>query len=264
MSAWAAVAWVWLAAALAMAVAWQVQRRTRNATTVDAVWAGSLALAALFHGLVGPGDGLTRLLVAVLGALWGFRLCLHVLARALHEPEDGRYAYLRGYWRDDQRWFFAFYQGQALLVALFSLAFLAPAWNPEPLAWPWLAAGALVWLLALVGESVADRQLARWRARPEHRGRTLRSGLWRYSRHPNYFFEWLHWLAYVPLALGSPLFAPSLLAPALMFATLNWGTGIPYTEAQALRSRGEDYRRYQQQTSRFFPWFPNRPAKDGR
>lgn len=262
MSPWAAVAWVWLASALAMALAWQVQRRTRNATTVDAVWAGSLALAALFYGAVATGDGRVRVLVAVLGALWGFRLCLHVLARALHEAEDGRYAHLRRHWRDDQRKFFAFYQGQALLVALFSLAFVAPAWNPAPAAWPWLAAAAALWLLALAGEAIADRQLARWRSRPEHRGRTLRSGLWRYSRHPNYFFEWLHWFAYLPLAFGSPLFALALLAPVLMFVSLNWITGIPYTEAQALRSRGDDYRRYQRQTSRFFPWFPGSPAQD--
>lgn len=158
MSPWAAVAWVWLASALAMALAWQVQRRTRNATTVDAVWAGSLALAALFYGAVATGDGRVRVLVAVLGALWGFRLCLHVLARALHEAEDGRYAHLRRHWRDDQRKFFAFYQGQALLVALFSLAFVAPAWNPAPAAWPWLAAAAALWLLALAGEAIADRR----------------------------------------------------------------------------------------------------------
>jgi steroid 5-alpha reductase family enzyme len=111
-------------------------------------------------------------------------------------------------------------------------------------------------VLALAGETVADRQLAAWRAHPGNRGRACRAGLWRYSRHPNYFFEWLHWFAYVLLAVGSPLAWLAWLGPLLMFASLNWITGIPYTEAQALRSRGDDYRRYQAETSRFFPWPP--------
>jgi steroid 5-alpha reductase family enzyme len=256
MSLLLAVGLVWMAAAAVMALAWLRQRSTRNATLVDAVWAGALACAALFYGLVGTGSASARFGVAVLGALWGFRLCLHVLNRALNEDEDGRYAHLRRHWRDDQLKFFFFYQAQALLVVLFSLPFAAAAWNPALALLPWGLAAVAVWVLALAGETVADRQLAAWRAHPGNRGRACRAGLWRYSRHPNYFFEWLHWFAYVLLAVGSPLAWLAWLGPLLMFASLNWITGIPYTEAQALRSRGDDYRRYQAETSRFFPWPP--------
>jgi steroid 5-alpha reductase family enzyme len=123
-------------------------------------------------------------------------------------------------------------------------------------------AGIAVWVASIAGESIADRQLARFRADPAHRGRTCRAGLWRYSRHPNYFFEWLHWFTYVALAVGSPLPWLSLAGPIVMYVFLRWVSGIPFTEAQALRTRGEDYRRYQQSTPLLFPWFP-RTAPEG-
>jgi steroid 5-alpha reductase family enzyme len=114
----------------------------------------------------------------------------------------------------------------------------------------------LIWAVAVGGETLADRQLAAWRAAPANDGRTCRSGLWRYSRHPNYFFEWLHWWTYIPLAWGSPWWWLTLLGQALMLFTLFKVTGIPHTERQALASRGEDYRAYQRSTSVFIPWFP--------
>jgi len=115
-----------------------------------------------------------------------------------------------------------------------------------------------VWIVAIAGEGVADRQLARFRADPENRGKTCRAGLWRYSRHPNYFFEWVHWFTYVLLAFGSPYVWLTLAGPAVMLLFLYKVTGIPYTEKRALMSRGDDYRRYQETTSAFVPWFPRK------
>jgi len=194
--------------------------------------------------------------VALLGGIWGFRLCLHILSRLLREPEDGRYRYLRAHWNGDQRKFLGFFEAQAVLTAVFSLPFLAVAQNPNGAPGAWCAAGIAIWLAGLAGEALADRQLARWRHDPRNHGRTCRAGLWRWSRHPNYFFEWLHWFAYVFLAVGSPLWWLSWTGPVLMFVSLRWVTGIPFVEAQALRSRGDDYRAYQRTTSAFFPWFP--------
>jgi len=198
--------------------------------------------------------------VGALGGLWGARLALHLWRRVSGEAEDGRYRYLREHWQGNQAKFFGFFQLQALLVALFALPFVAVAQNRvgEPTFWTGLS--VVIWVISIAGESLADFQLARFRCDPANRGRTCRAGLWRYSRHPNYFFEWLHWLAYIPLSIGSPTAWLSGVGPLLMYVFLRWVSGIPFTEAQALRSRGEDYRIYQQQTPMFFPWFPKQLA----
>lgn len=263
MSAGAPLLIVLVAAAIAMGATWWLQWRTRNAGYVDVVWAALMASAALLYGALGHGAATPRLLVAMLGGIWGFRLSLHLLSRVLHEAEDGRYRFLRAHWRDDQRKFFAFFMAQAVLTALFSVPFLVVANNPVPGLSGWSFAGLGIWILSLVGESIADMQLSAFRKNPANRGRTCRAGLWAWSRHPNYFFEWLHWFAYMLLAVGSPWWAWSLLGPALMGASLLWVTGIPFTEAQALRSRGDDYRAYQREVSIFFPWFPKSAASTG-
>ena len=98
----------------------------------------------------------------------------------------------------------------------------------------------------------------RFRATAGNGGRVCRTALWRYSRHPNYFFEWLHWLAYVPVARGNaPLWA-ILFAPAVLLLSIRFTTGIPPIERRSVEWRGEDYRRYQRTTSAFIPWFPRR------
>jgi steroid 5-alpha reductase family enzyme len=120
----------------------------------------------------------------------------------------------------------------------------------------WL--GFSVWLVAILGESLADRQLAAFKADPSNRGKVCSAGLWKFSRHPNYFFEWLVWVALFLFALPAPWGWTTIFAPALMLFFLLRVTGIPYTEQQSLRSRGEAYRSYQRTTSAFVPWFPKR------
>jgi steroid 5-alpha reductase family enzyme len=260
MSPWLSIAWVWLGSAAAMAALWAFSMRVRNVGYVDVGWAGLMAASALFIGLTADGSPLVRGLVAMFGSVWGARLCLHLLHRVLNEDEDGRYQALREAWAGSPSRFFLFFQLQAVVVALFSVPFVAAASNPEDEFGGWVLAAVLVWLLSIAGEALADRQLAAFRAEPGNRGRTCRAGLWAWSRHPNYFFEWLHWSSYVLLAVGSPGFWPSLVGPVLMFAFLYRVSGIPWTEAQSLRSRGEDYRRYQREVSAFFPWPPRRPS----
>ena len=256
MNPWAQLLTIWCGAALLMNLGWAWQRQHNNAGIVDVLWALGLAAAAISLAAAGSGAALPRMMLGTLGGAWGIRLALHLWKRVKGEPEDGRYRYLRAHWQGNQVKFFAFFQLQALLVAVFALAFLAVAQNRIPEPTIWTALGLVVWVTSVAAESLADHQLARFRADPLNRGRTCRVGLWRYSRHPNYFFEWLHWLSYVALSIGSPLAGLSAIGPLLMYIFLRWLSGIPFTEAQALRTRGEDYRQYQQQTSMFFPWFP--------
>lgn len=256
LSPWIQPLVVFAATAVLMVLAWMRQRVTRNAGIVDIVWTFSMMASAVYYAGVGPGTLRVRMAVALLGGLWGARLLVFLLRRVSSEPEDGRYAYLRDYWNDAQGKFLGFFLAQAGFTALLSLPFLAAVWNRQTLpAWA-LPTAAAIWLVSVAGEALADRQLSRFRHDPDNRGVTCRRGLWRYSRHPNYFFEWLHWFAYPLLAVGSPLWWLAWAGPVLMLLFLYRLTGIPYTEAQALRSRGTDYRAYQQSTSAFIPWFP--------
>jgi steroid 5-alpha reductase family enzyme len=156
--------------------------------------------------------------------------------------------------------FLLFFEFQALLCLVLAAPFYLAASNPAPEITGLEYAGIAIWLAAIAGESIADRQLAAFKRDPANKGKTCRIGLWNYSRHPNYFFEWLIWVAFALFALDSPNGWAGLISPALILYFLFKVTGIPATEAQALRSRGEDYRRYQQTTSAFVPWFPRRSS----
>ncbi|MEA9827783.1 DUF1295 domain-containing protein [Xanthomonas campestris pv. raphani] len=247
-------------AAVVMVLGWLWQCRSGNAGPVDVLWAGCLAVAAPYCAWMSDGALLPRVLVAVLGGVWGARLAWHLGVRVFGDPhEDGRYRALREHWNGDQRKFLGFFLAQAVVVVLFSVPFLAAASNPNP-AWSlWSSLAIVVWLIAVGGEALADRQLSAHKANPANRGKTCRTGLWRYSRHPNYFFEFVHWFAYLALAVGAGPWPVALcaLGPVVMFVFLYRFTGIPYTEQQALRSRGEDYAQYQRSTSAFFPFPPS-------
>jgi len=238
------------------AALWAVQRRTRNAATVDLGWTVLVAGGAVAAAIGGEGDPVRRLLVAGLAAIWALRLGTYLVRdRVLApRPEDGRYRELRERWgKAAGRNFLLLYLAQVPVAGLFVIP-IAAAMRGGALD-AWAVAGVAVWLVAALGEGIADRQLERFRADPANRGAVCNVGLWRVSRHPNYFFEWLHWWAYVLVGQAQPL---TFLGPAAMLLFLFRLTGIPYTERQALRSRGDAYRAYQRTTSVFFPWPPRR------
>jgi len=249
---------VYLLAAVAMALAFVGARRAGKIGYVDVAWAGLMAVSALATAACAGGTPLSRVLVALFGGAWALRLCFYLWHRVAHEAEDGRYVALRERFHDAAFPFFVFFQMQALVVALFALPFATVASRAtDPAPWQ-IAAAACIWLLAVGGESLADRQLSRFRADPGNRGKVCRDGLWAWSRHPNYFFEWLHWFCYLLLALGGARWWLALSGPVLMLLFLYRLSGIPWTEAQSLRSRGEEYRRYQREVSAFIPWPPRR------
>ena len=237
-------------------VAWLWQLRTKNAGWVDVFWSFGVALTGVFYGLSGSGDLVIRVIVGSIYGIWFSRLTWHLLQRVKGEPEDGRYKKMRS-WAGGNAWllFLLFYLMQASWVWVFTL----PAWllsgGVTPPVWAIFIALVIV-IVAWAGESIADHQLHKFRSDPANKGKTCRLGLWRYSRHPNYFFEWCHWLAYPILGIGVSYGGWLWLAPVVMFVFLYFITGIPFTEQQALRSRGDDYRHYQQTTSMFIPWKP--------
>lgn len=252
----------WIVAAAVMAVLWAWSVRLRNAGVVDVGWTGLVGGLAVFHAAAASGMPGRRFAIAAMMGIWGARLATFLLMdRVLGKPEDGRYAELRDA-RGDRanRWFFWFFQAQAVAAVFFSLPALLASVNDEPNRHPLEFAAMALWIAALAGEAAADRQLLAFKKDPGNKGKTCQAGWWRYSRHPNYFFEFLIWIAFALFATSSPWGWTAWLCPATLLYLLFKVTGIPATEAQALRSRGEAYRHYQQTTSAFVPWFPRRAA----
>lgn len=239
-----------------MTLTWWVARRIDNYSIVDAVWALSFALLAPIVVLLSPGYMPRRLLLASLFVVWGFRLGSYLAKRIFShlEVEDSRYIQLRkDYGENVGARFFLFFQYQAISVVLLLAPLFIAGQNREEGLHPFEIFGAFIWFIGIVGESIADWQMSRFRNNPANRGQVCQDGLWFYSRHPNYFFEAVLWLGYGVFALASPQGWIAFYAPALIWFLLLKVTGIPYAEAQSLKSRGDRYREYQRTTSAFFP-----------
>jgi len=193
-------------------------------------------------------------------AVWSLRLGLHIAVRTAGITDDPRYAAFAKEWGvNSARRMFLFLQNQALgSIPLVFAIFVAARFPVDALRWQ-DGLGALILLTGIAGEALADAQLKRFRTDPANKGRVCDVGLWRWSRHPNYFFEWFCWLAFpvIALAFDYPWGFAALLAPVFMYWILVYVTGIPPLEAQMLCSRGERYRAYQSRTSKFFPLPPN-------
>ncbi|MDE2406057.1 MAG: DUF1295 domain-containing protein [Sphingomonadales bacterium] len=244
----------------AMSVAWAVARQPGRSGMMDAIWSLATGAAGAAVALV-PADGAEpgrQALVAGLIAAWGARLGLHILRRARRGHDDPRYLELRRQWgRHPDLRLFLFAQVQALAALVLLVAPLAAARNPAPPGrWSdW--AGAAVLVVAILGEAVADRQLAAFRAAAGAGPGVCEQGLWRLSRHPNYFFEWLGWLAWPLIAIGPDGDAGwrwlALAGPALMYLLLVHVSGIPPLEAHMLRSRGQGFADSQRRIRAFWP-----------
>lgn len=243
-----------------MLALWVIHLLIRNAAVVDVGWAAGLGLLAVYYAMAGPGYAARRYAIATMAAIWSVRLAGYLLfARVIGHPEEGRYVQLRAEWKTNLPLrFLLFFEFQALLDLVLSLPFLMVCLNPHAPLGILEKIGGAIWIIGILGEATADTQLNAFKKNPSNRGKTCRVGLWSYSRHPNYFFEWTIWVGYAVFALGSPWGWLGLISPALILYFLLGLTGIPATEAQALRSRGEEYRQYQRVTSAFVPWFPKK------
>lgn len=245
-----------------MAVCWLIVTYNQRAGLVDVAWSFCIALNVMIAAFwLDTAPLSVRIFIGCASSIWFLRLTWHLLRRYWHESEeDRRYANMRrAMGQFKHLGFLAFFMFQAGLAILFSYPMLSLL-STTVIQWSewthWaLIAAAIMMLLAFIGESTADQQLYRFKQKPEHHGKTMNQGLWKYSRHPNYFFEWLHWFAYPILGLAAGQYL-LWIYPLLMWAFLYYITGIPFSEQQALRHRGQNYRDYQQRTSMFIPWQP--------
>ncbi len=246
---------------LVFAAVWAISVRMRNYGLLDAAWSLSCAALAPVYALAGSAPASRRWLITAAGVVWSLRLGTAILRRVLrhHPVEDRRYLTLRERW-PGKGLFFLFFQIQALIAMVFSLPFLLTAFDGEPLLRPLEIAGVILAVIGIAGESLADAQLATFIRDSRGSGQVCQTGLWRYSRHPNYFFESLVWWGFFLAAVSSPWGWITLACPVLMLYFLLCVTGIPLTEKHSLKSKGEAYRAYQRRTSIFIPWFPRNPS----
>ena len=251
----------WVIMAVMMSILWLVANACNKGGVVDIGWTAGIGILAVYYAIfASEGYWLRSLFVAGLVIAWSLRLAGYLLIRLLQDKEeDGRYKTLKEKWGDQaKRKLFFFFQIQGLTDSILSIPILIIILNPKPYLTIWEIIGGLVIILSIIGEYIADKQLKRFKEKRENKGKSCRSGLWRYSRHPNYFFEWLHWIGYVFMGIVIPYGWLTLISPILMLYFLLNVTGVPLAEEQALHSRGKDYRRYQKETYAFFPWFPKK------
>ena len=235
--------------------AWLIQLRTKNAAIVDTIWAISFQLLKITYCSLAEGYGLRQWLLLFVVCAWGFRLGLYLLFRTLSHAEDIRYANLRNEWGDKQNiLMLRFYYFQGITSWILTLPFVLIAVNSSYSLTYFEMVGMCVWVVAFIGESAADFQLKRFKENPGNTGKICNEGLWYYSRHPNYFFEWLTWVSFFIMALGSEWGVISIICPVVMYYFLTHVTGIVYTEKAMLKSRGQAFVDYQESTSAFFPW----------
>ena len=253
-----------VALSVVMIGAWLVQQSTGNSGWIDTVWTfglGAIGLVAALIPLDGQGTSARQVLTAMFILCWSLRLGLHIAQRTKGIADDPRYAAMSQEWGEyAPRRMFWLLQKQAWVTIPLALAVFLAAHDPAPGLRLQDAAAVLILIVAFVGEAAADRQLWRFRADPNNKGKVCDAGLWSWSRHPNYFFEWFGWLGYSLLAIG-PVGEYgwgylSLLAPACMYWLLLYVSGIPPLEDHMLRSRGDAFRVYQRRTSAFFPLPP--------
>ena len=250
----------WGAVATSMLGLWAYATAVRDASVVDAGWGYALALCGALYAIVADGAPEHRAVIGLLAGLTGLKIGTYVLVgRVIGKDEDGRYRTLREKWgaRATRR-FFVFFQAQGLLAVVLSVPFVAAALNPDPGLEPVELAGVAVWAAGTLGETEADRELNAFKRDPANRGKVMDRDLWAASRHPNYFFQIVTWCGFALVATAAPWGWVGWMASILIALSILFVTGIPPTEAQSVKSRGDAYRDYQRRVRPLVPWFPKR------
>jgi len=257
----AAVA-LWALAALCglAAATWVVSVAKRDVSIVDSAWSGLILLAAVVYRLASAEPAARSGWLLALTALWAVRLAAHITWRNWGEPEDRRYQEIRA--RNQPNFtlksLYLVFLLQAVLAWIVSLPLLAAIANPAGAAWL-EACGAAVVLFGIAFEALADWQLAQFKRAPSSRGRVMDAGLWRYTRHPNYFGEFCVWWGFFLIALAAGGWW-SAVSPLLMSVLLLKVSGVTLLEKD-IEARRPDYREYVRRTNAFFPGTPRRAPR---
>jgi steroid 5-alpha reductase family enzyme len=251
--------------AVYMTLLWLASLALRNASIVDIFWGFGFVVAALSYFVLGDGYDGRKLLVLVLVCVWGLRLSGYIGWRNLGHGEDYRYVTMRDragpafWWRS----YFQVFLLQGVLLWVISAPLLASMHSEDPDQFaPTDALGTTVWSLGIFFEAVGDFQLARFKADPANKGKVMRTGLWRYTRHPNYFGDATVWWGLWVIAAGTPWGWATVFAPTIMTMLLLRVSGVALLE-RTITKRRPEYADYIESTSAFVPWFPKRRSARG-
>jgi steroid 5-alpha reductase family enzyme len=239
-----------------MILVWVWAYRIKNAGVVDIFWAFNFLVIAFVIWLLADGFEGRKNLVCLLAAIWSLRLGFYLMIRVgSHlDEEEGRYKQLRAEWAPNENFkFFVFFQMQALSNVFLAIPFFIIALNTSPKISVVEYIGAGMWLLSIIGEGLSDWQLKQFKKNPANKGKVCEAGFWNYSRHPNYFFQLMIWISVLLFAIPSPFGFIAIVCPLVIGLLIFKVTGIPMTEEQSIRSKGELYKEYQRTTSVFIP-----------
>ena len=243
-----------------MLVVWLLSIVKKDASIVDIFWGlGFVLIAAVCYASTN-GYHARKSLVTALTAVWGFRLAAHIFFQNKGKGEDFRYQAMRA--RFGKRFpivsLFLVFGLQGLLMWIVSLPLQVAQISREPMRLTWLDwAGAIGWLIGFLFESVGDFQLARFKANPDNRGKVMDRGLWRFTRHPNYFGDALLWWGFLLIALSTPAGVWTVISPLIMTVLLMKVSGVALLEKTLVKTKPE-YSDYVKRTSVFFPWLPGK------
>ena len=237
---------------------WYISFRKKIFSWIDFLWSASFLIVILIyhvnHYLI-YGESSLRL-IDVLYGIWSMRLSSHIFSRIRKNGEDRRYVELKKKWKV---WyglnFFILFQLEAVLTIILSIP-LFLTYDDASNGFKFLS--IIVFIVAIAGETLSDFQLKKFIAKNNDRRKVCDIGLWKYSRHPNYFFEWLIWISFGIFGLSSVEQWPALIPATIMFIMLTKVTGIPPAEKSSLESKKENYMSYQKRTNAFFPWIPKK------
>lgn len=237
---------------------WLLSLIKKDASIVDTFWGLGFVLIAAACCAVGEGYERRRILIIALTAIWGLRLAGHIFLRNKGRGEDFRYKAMRA--RHGKRFpvvsLYSVFAVQGLLMWVISLPLQIGETSRLPARLTWLDwAGATIWLLGFGFESIGDLQLARFKADPKNKGKVMDRGLWRFTRHPNYFGDALLWWGFFLIALSTPLGVWTLISPLIMTGLLMKVSGVALLEKTLIKTKPE-YRDYVGRTNAFFPWVP--------
>lgn len=244
---------------LLMTLLWAYSVRVKNASIVDIFWGPGFVLQVWVYFLLTPqGDPARKWLSAVLVSIWGLRLGVYIFRRNRGKGEDFRYQEFRRKYGPERYWWVSFFQVfvlQGVLMWVIGAPLLLAQGGPGSIGL-WEAAAVIGWIIGFVFEAGGDAQLAAFKANPANKGKLLNTGLWRYTRHPNYFGDAAQWWAYYLLAVGAGGWW-TIFSPVIMTLFLIRVSGVGLLE-KTLAQTKPGYREYMETTSAFVPWFPKR------